>query len=136
MAEYEACVLGILLAIDMNVQELLVIGDSDLLIHQVQREWAVKNPKIVPYVELHPDQNYIDPLVIDLKEQPAHCSHDEAEPDEKPWYYDIKKYLETGTYPEDVTSNQKKATYLLANNFFPSGEILIGGHKIWDSSGA
>ncbi|XP_047256097.1 uncharacterized protein LOC124888849 [Capsicum annuum] len=34
MAEYEACILVLLLAIDLNVQEILVIGDSDLLIHQ------------------------------------------------------------------------------------------------------
>ena len=33
MAEYEACILGLKMAIDMNVYELLVIGDSDLLIH-------------------------------------------------------------------------------------------------------
>ncbi|XP_070056491.1 uncharacterized protein [Nicotiana tomentosiformis] len=32
MVEYEACILGLRLAIDMNVQELLVIGDSDLMI--------------------------------------------------------------------------------------------------------
>ncbi|XP_015057637.1 uncharacterized protein LOC107003902 [Solanum pennellii] len=51
MAEYEACILGLKMAIDMNVHELLVIGDSDLLIHQVQGEWAVKNPKITPYVQ-------------------------------------------------------------------------------------
>ena len=36
MAEYEACILGLKMAIDMNVYELLVIGDSYLLIHQVQ----------------------------------------------------------------------------------------------------
>ena len=51
MAEYEACILGLKMAVDMSVYELLVIGDSDLLIHQVQGEWAVKNPKIVPYVQ-------------------------------------------------------------------------------------
>ena len=51
MAEYEACILGLRMAIDMNFYELLVIGDSDLLIHQVQGEWAVKNPKIIPYVQ-------------------------------------------------------------------------------------
>ncbi|XP_070009941.1 uncharacterized protein [Nicotiana sylvestris] len=34
----------------MNVQELLVIGDSDLLIHQVREEWETKNPKILPYL--------------------------------------------------------------------------------------
>ncbi|XP_049398900.1 uncharacterized protein LOC125862827 [Solanum stenotomum] len=39
------------MAINMNVHELLVIVDSDLLIHQVQGEWAVKNPKITPYVQ-------------------------------------------------------------------------------------
>ena len=35
MAEYEACILGLKMAIDMTVHELLVIGDSNLLIHQV-----------------------------------------------------------------------------------------------------
>ena len=48
MAEYEACILGIRMALDMNIQELQIIGDSDLLIHQVQGEWEVKNPKILP----------------------------------------------------------------------------------------
>ncbi|XP_070004288.1 uncharacterized protein [Nicotiana sylvestris] len=33
IAEYEACILGLNLAVYINVQELLVIGDSDLLIH-------------------------------------------------------------------------------------------------------
>ncbi|XP_070020665.1 uncharacterized protein [Nicotiana sylvestris] len=48
MAEYEACILGLRLAID--VQELLVVGDSDLLIHQVLGEWSTKNTKILPYL--------------------------------------------------------------------------------------
>ncbi|XP_070001883.1 uncharacterized protein [Nicotiana sylvestris] len=50
MAEYEAYILGVNMAIDMNVQELLVIGDSDFLMHQVQGEWATKNSKIFPYL--------------------------------------------------------------------------------------
>ncbi|XP_069143297.1 uncharacterized protein [Solanum lycopersicum] len=126
MAEYEACILGLKMAVDMNVYELLVIGDSDLLIHQVQGEWAVKNPKIVPYIQYvqnlckrfrkiefrhtpriqneladalatiasmikHTDTDYIDPLDIDLKEHPVHCSHVESEPDGLPWYFDIKR---------------------------------------------
>ena len=156
MAEYEACILGLKMAVDMNVYELLVIGDSDLLIHQVQGEWAVKNPKIVPYVQYvqnlckrfrkiefrhtpriqneladalatiasmikHPDTDYIDPLDIDLKEQPVHCSHVESEPDGLPWYFDIKRYLESGTYPKDATSNQKKSIRRMALNFFLNG---------------
>ena len=52
MGEYETCILGIKMAFDMNVQELLIIGDSDLLIHQVEGEWVVKNPKILTCVQL------------------------------------------------------------------------------------
>ncbi|XP_070010605.1 uncharacterized protein [Nicotiana sylvestris] len=33
MAEYEACILGLNMAVDMNIQKLLVIGESDLLVH-------------------------------------------------------------------------------------------------------
>ncbi|XP_070003513.1 uncharacterized protein [Nicotiana sylvestris] len=50
MAEYEACILGLNLAINMSIQELLVIGDLDLLVHQVLGERATKNTKILPYL--------------------------------------------------------------------------------------
>ncbi|XP_010317528.2 uncharacterized protein [Solanum lycopersicum] len=132
------------MAIDMNVYELLVIGDSDLLIHQVQGECVVNNLKIIPYVQhtpriqkeladalatifsmiKHSDSNYIDPLDIDWKEHPVHCFHVEVEPEGLPWYLDIKRYLESGTYPEDATTNQKKLIRRMALNFFPSGEVL------------
>ncbi|XP_070022842.1 uncharacterized protein [Nicotiana sylvestris] len=41
---------GLKMAIDMNFQELLVIGDLDLLIHQVRGEWTTKNSKILLYL--------------------------------------------------------------------------------------
>ncbi|XP_075097878.1 uncharacterized protein LOC142175197 [Nicotiana tabacum] len=50
MAEYEACILRIRMVTDMNIKELLVKGDSDLLIHQVKGEWSTKNVKILPYL--------------------------------------------------------------------------------------
>ncbi|XP_075077237.1 uncharacterized protein LOC142163976 [Nicotiana tabacum] len=50
MAEYEACILGIRITIDINIKELLIKGDSDLLIHQVQGEWTTKNVKIFLYL--------------------------------------------------------------------------------------
>ncbi|XP_075082420.1 uncharacterized protein LOC142166830 [Nicotiana tabacum] len=50
MAEYEDCIMGFRLDMDMNIHELLVIGDSDQLVHQVLREWATKNTKILPYL--------------------------------------------------------------------------------------
>ncbi|XP_070057492.1 uncharacterized protein [Nicotiana tomentosiformis] len=69
MAEYEACILGLRLAIDINIQELLVIGDSDLLVHQILEEWATKNTKILPY--LHCVQELIKRLTkIEFKHVP------------------------------------------------------------------
>ncbi|XP_070022031.1 uncharacterized protein [Nicotiana sylvestris] len=40
MAEYKTCILGLNMVVDMNVQELLVIGDSDLLVHQIHNQSA------------------------------------------------------------------------------------------------
>lgn len=51
MAEYEACILGFQRATDLDVQEILIMRDSDLLIHQVRGEWATKNRKLLPYLE-------------------------------------------------------------------------------------
>ncbi|XP_070019511.1 uncharacterized protein [Nicotiana sylvestris] len=49
MAEYEACILGLRLAADMGIQEILVLGDSDLLVHQIQGEWETRDLKLIPY---------------------------------------------------------------------------------------
>ncbi|XP_075082932.1 uncharacterized protein LOC142166936 [Nicotiana tabacum] len=49
MAEYEACILGLRLAIDMGVQEILVLGDSVLLVHQIQGEWETRDLKLILY---------------------------------------------------------------------------------------
>ncbi|XP_070003308.1 uncharacterized protein [Nicotiana sylvestris] len=48
-AEYEACIMGLKMAIDLDVHELLVMGDSDLLIRQVQGEWEAQDIKIISY---------------------------------------------------------------------------------------
>ncbi|XP_075084843.1 uncharacterized protein LOC142168082 [Nicotiana tabacum] len=50
IVKYEASILGIRMAVDMNIKELLVIEDYDLFIHQVQGEWTTKNVKILPYL--------------------------------------------------------------------------------------
>ncbi|RDY06714.1 hypothetical protein CR513_09266, partial [Mucuna pruriens] len=49
---------------------------------------------------------------------------DEAGADNKPWYHDIKKYLEKGAYPKGVTENDKRTVRRLASSFFLSGAIL------------
>ncbi|XP_070005184.1 uncharacterized protein [Nicotiana sylvestris] len=114
MAEYEACILELRLAIDMNTQELLVIGDSDVLVHQgftkiefkhvprIQNEFADALATLYSMIK-HPDKNFIDPIPIGIHKQPAYCAHVEEEFDRNPWFHDIKEYLEKGQYREDAT---------------------------------
>ncbi|MFG1554830.1 ribonuclease HI family protein, partial [Staphylococcus aureus] len=49
VAEYEACIMGIQAAIDANVKNLEVYGDSALVIHQVKGEWETRDAKLIPY---------------------------------------------------------------------------------------
>nr|XP_016436917.1 PREDICTED: uncharacterized protein LOC107762996 [Nicotiana tabacum] len=37
------------MAIDQNVEELLIMGDSDLIIRQAQGEWETRVVKLIPY---------------------------------------------------------------------------------------
>ncbi|XP_070054824.1 uncharacterized protein [Nicotiana tomentosiformis] len=129
--EYEACILGLGLAIDMNVQELLVIGDSDLLVHQiefkhvlrVQNEFADALATLSSMIQ-HPDKNFIDHVLIGIHKQPAYCAHVEEESDGNPWFHKIKEYLEKGEYPEHSIHTQKRTLRRLANHLFQSGGIL------------
>ncbi|RDX64265.1 hypothetical protein CR513_57189, partial [Mucuna pruriens] len=49
MVEYEACTIGITMAIEHQVKRLKVFGDSALVIYQLHREWETRNPKLIPY---------------------------------------------------------------------------------------
>jgi ribonuclease HI len=49
IVEYKALILGINLAIDMNIKTLHVKGDSDLIISQVNKKFTAKNPRLKQY---------------------------------------------------------------------------------------
>lgn len=49
IAEYEALVVGLELAIEMNMKNLTVHGDSQLIIKQVLNTYKVKEPHLIPY---------------------------------------------------------------------------------------
>jgi ribonuclease HI len=49
IVEYKALILGINLAIDMNIKNLHVKGDSDLIVSQVNRNFFAKNPRLKQY---------------------------------------------------------------------------------------
>ena len=51
MAEYEACIMGIRVAIDLRIKFLIIYGDSSLVISQIKGEWDTKHPNLIPYRE-------------------------------------------------------------------------------------
>ncbi|XP_070025156.1 uncharacterized protein [Nicotiana sylvestris] len=93
-AEYEACIMGLKMAIDLDVHELLVIGDSDLIIRQAQGEWETRDIKLIPY------RQYVQDLSKRFRS------------------------IEFREYPEHAKGDQKRTIRRLANGFFLNGEIL------------
>ncbi|XP_070013736.1 uncharacterized protein [Nicotiana sylvestris] len=132
MAEFEACILGLNMAIDINIQELLVIGDSDLLVHQ--NEFADALATLSSMIQ-HPDKNSIDPIPVRIHNQPAYCAHVEEEMDGNPWFHDIKEYLAKGEYLEHMlhltkpyprkSSQTLSKIILFADSEFPTPLLLI-----------
>nr|XP_009785388.1 PREDICTED: uncharacterized protein LOC104233659 [Nicotiana sylvestris] len=55
MTEYEVCIFGLRLVVDMGVQEVLVLGDLDLLVHQIQGEWETRDLKLILYRQCRQD---------------------------------------------------------------------------------
>ena len=49
VTEYEACLRGLQAALEMNIRDLEVYGDSMLIIRQAQGEWERLSPKLMPY---------------------------------------------------------------------------------------
>ncbi|WRX25484.1 Integrase zinc-binding domain - like 10 [Theobroma cacao] len=71
----------------------------------------------------------IQPIMINIRECPAHCSSVEEEVDGKSWYHDIVHYLKFQQYPEQSSENDKKTIRRLAMNFFLDGNILYNRNR-------
>ncbi|XP_039058478.1 uncharacterized protein LOC120202059 [Hibiscus syriacus] len=52
MEEYEACAMGLRVAIERKVKVLKVYEDSSLVVYQLRGEWETKDPKLVEYRKL------------------------------------------------------------------------------------
>ncbi|XP_050895984.1 uncharacterized protein LOC127102687 [Lathyrus oleraceus] len=68
-------------------------------------------------------KNEAPPIQIDHLDEPTHCLTIEADPDDKPWFYDIKTFLEK-QYPEGISITDKKALRRLSSKFFLNGDVL------------
>ncbi|RDX99204.1 hypothetical protein CR513_17771, partial [Mucuna pruriens] len=49
MAEYKACTMVLLMALEYQVRRLKVFGDSTLVIYQLCGEWETRDAKLIPY---------------------------------------------------------------------------------------
>jgi ribonuclease HI len=61
-AEYEACILGLEAALELNIRKIDVYGDSMLIICLVKGEWQTKEEKLRPY------QEYLSKLAGEFEE--------------------------------------------------------------------
>ncbi|XP_057965430.1 uncharacterized protein LOC131155991 [Malania oleifera] len=65
----------------------------------------------------------IEPIRIRMHREPAYCIMTE-EADGKPWFHDIKTYIQWKEYPIGASNNDRKTIRRLAMGFFLDGEIL------------
>jgi hypothetical protein len=49
VAEYEALVLGLRAAKDMGIEELVVFGDAELIVHKIENVYQTKHPRLRTY---------------------------------------------------------------------------------------
>ncbi|XP_070039733.1 uncharacterized protein [Nicotiana tomentosiformis] len=90
---------------------------------RIQNEFANALATLSSMIQ-HPNKNYIDPIEIEIRDQHAYCFHVYEEPDGKPWYHGIRKFLATREYPKNATNGQKRALRRLANQFFLNGDVM------------
>ncbi|XP_039686891.1 uncharacterized protein [Medicago truncatula] len=65
------------------------------------------------------------PLIsVKFLDRPAYVFAAEAVFDNKPWFHDIKVFLQTREYPPGASNKDKKTLRRLSSNFFLNGDIL------------
>ncbi|RDY13374.1 Gypsy retrotransposon integrase-like protein 1, partial [Mucuna pruriens] len=133
MAEYGACTMGLLMALEYQIKRLKVFGDSALVIYQLHGEWETRDAKLIPYHDHvkeivtafdavtfrhvpRKENQMIDALttlstMVQINEGQEMTIH-------------IKRYLEKGEYPEGPPENSKRTLRRLASGFLLSGATL------------
>ncbi|XP_050895340.1 uncharacterized protein LOC127101959 [Lathyrus oleraceus] len=159
MAEYEACILRLEEAIELEIKIFEVYGDSALMIHQIRGDWEMRHANLIPYrdymLKLLPkfdkitfshipreENKMADALAtlasmykliwpnhqpnIEIRrfDEPTHYLTTIEEGDDKPWFFDIKHYLEKQEYPKEASSLDKRTIRRLASKFFLNGDVL------------
>uniref|UniRef100_A0A2N9G9W5 Reverse transcriptase domain-containing protein n=1 Tax=Fagus sylvatica TaxID=28930 RepID=A0A2N9G9W5_FAGSY len=124
MTEYEACIVGLQAALGIRSSMSPSHTPQELTI-----TFADALATLASLIKLVEGDD-VRPLRIETRDIPAYCvcveecMNVEAEIDDKPWYYDIKRFIQDREYPPRATENEKKYIRRMAFQFFLSGEIL------------
>ena len=62
-------------------------------------------------------------ITIERFDEPAHC-YELGTNEEKPWYHEVKRYLEAQKYPEGASINDREFLRRFSAKFFLSNETL------------
>ncbi|XP_028214923.1 uncharacterized protein LOC114396968 [Glycine soja] len=112
MAEYEAYALGIQgqLTSRSSCSKKLIGYFDDISSHHIPRQENRMVDALATLASMfqltpHRDLPYIE---FRCRGKPAHCYLIEEEQDGKPWYFDIKRYIEDKEYPREASNNDKR----------------------------
>jgi hypothetical protein len=64
----------------------------------------------------------VQPFQVETRDVPSYCLMIEDEEDGKPWYYDIKRYIQHREYPPGISEVDKRTIRRLVMSFFLNGE--------------
>jgi hypothetical protein len=66
----------------------------------------------------------IQPVSIEIRNSPSHCCSIEEETDNKPWYTNIKRFIQHQEYPSGSSKIDKRTLRRMAIEYYIDGEIL------------
>ncbi|XP_027927575.1 uncharacterized protein LOC114184465 [Vigna unguiculata] len=143
VAEYEACAMGILAAIESKLKGEWETRDQKLIPYQSFIRGLIKHFDSIEFYHIPREDNQLADALATLSsmfeisqdeemsmikmrsyEQPTYCYLVEEESDCKPWYFDLKRYLKSREYPETAYENDKRTLRRLASSFILNGDVL------------
>ncbi|XP_070015405.1 uncharacterized protein [Nicotiana sylvestris] len=132
--EYEACIMGMNMAIDQDVEELRHVEDLSKRFKSIEFRYIPRCHNELAYALAtlasmlpYPGNAHIDSLEVQIWERHGYCNTVEAEPNTRPWYHDIKRFLKTKEYPKQASGDQQRTIRWHTSGFFLSGDVLYKG---------
>ncbi|XP_006574064.1 uncharacterized protein LOC114415034 [Glycine soja] len=116
IVEYEVCALGIQAAINFKVKLLkayirkLIEFFDDISFHHIPREENQMVDALATLTSMFQLSPHRDLMNIEFRccGKLAHCCLIEEEKNAKPWYFNIKRYIEDKKYPHEASNNDKR----------------------------